>query len=110
MEFIATPTFNRKRKKLMSDADFERFEQDLAEAPEVGAVIAGTGGLRKIRYALPGRGKSGGVRIIYFWITSRDRIILLDIYAKSSKADLSGADEKKLAKIRDEVIENLDEH
>lgn len=110
MEFIATPTFSRKRKKLMADADFDSFKKDLAEAPDAGAVIVGTGGLRKIRYALPGRGKSGGVRIIYFWITNRDRIILLDIYAKSSKSDLTGAEEKKLAKIRDEVIENLDEH
>ena len=109
MEFIATPTFSRKRKKLMNDEDFELFKQELAERPGTGAPIVGTGGLRKIRFTLPGRGKSGGGRVIYFWLTSRGKIILLDVYAKSSKADITTAEERRLAKIRDEVIKNLDE-
>lgn len=107
MDFIATPTFSRKRKKLLSEKDFALFIQTIGDTPDAGAVIVGTSGLRKIRFALPGRGKSGGVRIIYFWLVNRETVILLEIYSKAAKSDLTGAEEKYLAKLRDEIVRNL---
>ncbi|HQU92351.1 MAG TPA: type II toxin-antitoxin system RelE/ParE family toxin [Pyrinomonadaceae bacterium] len=107
MDFIATPTFSRKRKKLLTDAEFALFQTDIASNPERGAVIVGTRGLRKIRVRREGGGKSGGFRLIYFWIVSRDTILLLDLYAKSDKADLLESEKKRLAGVRDDYLENL---
>lgn len=107
MEFIATPTFSRHRKKLLNQTDFDTLLLRIANAPDAGAVIQGTRGIRTLRFARPGGGKSGGVRVIYFWLLNRDTVILLDVYAKSAKEDLSAAEEKKLANARDEIIKNL---
>jgi hypothetical protein len=62
-------------------------------------VIKGSGGLRKLRWALPGRGKSGGVRIVYFWRVSESQIIMLTMYAKNVQANLTPAQLKQLAKL-----------
>jgi len=107
MNLVATPTFSRKRKKLLSDAEFDLFKTDISSNPERGNVISGTRGLRKIRVRREGGGKSSGYRIIYFWAVSRDIILLLDIYAKSEKADLSEAEKKKLARLKDDLLEDL---
>lgn len=58
------------------------------------------GGIRKLRYALPGRGKSGGARVIYFWAVKNDLILLLEIYAKNEQSDL---DDDQLKALRKEV-------
>jgi hypothetical protein len=75
MNLVATPTFSRKRKKLLSDAEFDLFKTDVSSNPERGNVI--------------------------------DIILLLDIYAKSDKTDLSEAEKKKLARLKDDLLENL---
>jgi hypothetical protein len=64
-------------------------EQDLLEDPERGVLIGGTGGVRKLRVALPGRGRSGGARVIYLYLAPRGRVYLLLAYAKHEAADLS---------------------
>jgi hypothetical protein len=69
--------------------------------PGRGSVIRGSGGLRKVRWAAKGHGKRGGIRIIYFWWLVSDRILLLDIYAKSEKEDLAAAE---IAKLKRKVI------
>ena len=66
--------------------------------PEQGRVIPGGGGLRKMRWSLPGRGKSGGARVIYFWFTALNVIYLLLIYAKNEQADLTPEQVKLLRK------------
>ncbi len=68
----------------------------LAVHPGVGRVIPGSGGLRKVRWAARGRGKRGGLRLIYFWWMADDKILLLDIYAKSQQEDLAAAGIEKL--------------
>ncbi len=107
MDLIATPTFSRKRKKLLSEKEFAAFQTDISSNPERGALIVGARGLRKIRVRREGSGKSGGFRIIYFWVVSRDTILLLDVYAKSDQANLTESEKKKLAGLRDEYRENL---
>jgi hypothetical protein len=64
--------------------------------PDAGNIIPKSGGLRKLRVAARGHGKRGGARMIYYWVVARDRILLLDIYAKNEKEDLSAAEVKLL--------------
>ena len=68
----------------------------LAEHPDSGAVISGTGGLRKLRWSTKGRGKRGGVRVIYYWRTTKNRIYLLTLYGKNVKDDLTLSERKAL--------------
>jgi hypothetical protein len=70
----------------------------LAGNPEVGVVVRGTGGVRKLRWALPGRGKSGGARVIYYYHNQSIPLYALDIYAKNQKANLSAAEKKAARK------------
>ena len=68
----------------------------LAERPDAGKIIKGSGGIRKLRWAGSGRGKRGGLRVIYYWWTGKDRISLLIVYPKSERDDLSKHQLKQL--------------
>ena len=81
---------------LMDDDDLARVQFLLLARPDAGKVIPKSGGLRKLRVAAKGHGKRGGARMIYYWVVARDRILLLDIYAKNEKEDLSVAEVKLL--------------
>lgn len=96
---IETIGFTKKAKALLSDAEYERLVSTLATDPMSGDLIKGTGGVRKFRFAIRSKGKSGGVRVIHFCLSSAGKVYLLDIYAKSDKADLTKAEEKELAAI-----------
>jgi hypothetical protein len=89
MEFIETPTFTRLLSALLSDDEYASLQMILAEHPEMGSLIKAGGGIRKLRYALPGCGKSGGVRVIYYWLREDGQIYMLLIYPKSKKDNLS---------------------
>ena len=89
MEFIETPTFTRAVMALLSDEDYQNLQNLLMEFPDRGDLIKGGSGIRKVRHAAQGRGKSGGVRVIYYWAKSANRIYMLMIYPKSRKDDLS---------------------
>jgi hypothetical protein len=89
MEFIETPTFTRQVQELLSDEEYRRLQNVLAENPESGDLIKAGGGIRKVRHAVQGRGKSEGVRAIYDWIKDRHQIYMLVVYPKSKKDDLS---------------------
>ena len=102
MEFIETPTFTRLLASLLTDDEYSRLQKVLMENPEGGDIIKGGGGIRKLRFALPGRGKSGGVRVIYYWLRDDGQIYMLLIYPKSKKDDLTG---RETALLRDFVKE-----
>ena len=89
MEFIETPTFTRLVTALLADDDYRVLQNDLLSNPARGALIKGGGGIRKVRFATAGRGKSGGSRVIYYWATAQNQIYMLLIYSKSRKDDLS---------------------
>lgn len=89
MEFIETATFTRQVTELLSDEEYRQLQNTLVEDPECGDLIKGGGGIRKVRHAVKGRGKSGGVRAIYYWVKDRYQIYMLVVYPKSKKDDLS---------------------
>ncbi|EMG3685312.1 type II toxin-antitoxin system RelE/ParE family toxin [Serratia sp. IR-2025] len=94
MIFIETPIFTEDVLTLLSDEEYREFQLYLAENPTAGDVIKETGGLRKVRWASGGKGKRGGVRVIYYYKLSESQIRLLVIYKKGIKDDLS-ADERR---------------
>lgn len=102
MEFIETPTFTRMVTALLSDEEYGELQNDLVENPERGDLIKGGGGIRKLRYAMQGRGKSGGVRVIYYWVKDDHLIYMLVVYPKSKKDDLT---DKETAILREFVKE-----
>jgi hypothetical protein len=89
MVFIETPTFTRQLTQLLSDEEYRQLQNALVQDPARGDLIKGGGGIRKVRHPGHGRGKSGGVRAIYYWIKDRDQIYMLVVYPKSMKDDLS---------------------
>jgi hypothetical protein len=99
MLFIETPIFTRQITALMDDEAYGNFQIFLAENPKTGDLIKGTGGLRKIRMALPGRGKRGGTRVIYYYLHNAAQIRLLLAYEKSEQDNLSHAQRTALRKI-----------
>ncbi len=97
MVIIETTIFTRKIKELMSDDEYKLLQESLVNRPDTGAIIQSTGGLRKLRWKLEGRGKSGGVRIIYYWVSVDDQIYMLYAYPKNEQEELT-AEQKKLLK------------
>jgi hypothetical protein len=91
-EFITvaeTPTFIRQAESIWSDEEREAFVQFIARNPEAGDVIPETGGVRKVRWSMQGRGKRGGARVIYFFYHRAAPIYLLMVYAKAVSEDIS---------------------
>ena len=75
----------------MSDEEYHLFQSYLTEATDAGDLIQGSGGIRKIRWKLKGRGKRGGVRIIYYWATNHGQLWMLYAFAKNEQEDLTKA-------------------
>lgn len=100
LKFIETRTFTRKLFKIWDEGSYLDFQNDLLADPDLGDLIPGGDGLRKVRRRMAGTGKSGGVRIIYFWAVSRDIILMLDLYPKSKKADLTKHELKELVQLK----------
>ena len=96
MIFIEDHGFQKRRKGLLDEDELFLLMAWLAGHPETGKVIPESGGMRKIRWAAKGHGKRGGVRVIYFWWMASDKILLLDIYAKSAQEDLAAGEIKKM--------------
>ena len=99
---VETSIFTRQVLALLSDDDYRQLQMALVLHPELGAVIPGSGGLRKTRWSIPGRGKRGGVRVIYFWSAVQDKILMLFIYAKNEQEDLTPEQLNILRKIVEE--------
>ena len=99
---IETSIFTRQVQALLTEEQYRRLQISLILRPDVGVIIPGSGGLRKMRWSIQSRGKRGGVRVIYYWITRQDRILMLTIYAKSEKDDLTADQLKILKKIVEE--------
>ncbi len=99
--FIEMPAFARQRLEYFDDVAFADFQQALLQQPDVGDVIQNTGGLRKVRFgdAARGKGKRGGLRVIYYWWQGGAQFWLFTLYDKDDFDDLS-YDQRKLLKQR----------
>ncbi len=95
VEFIETPIFTKQITDLLDDADYGQLQVTLAIQPNSGDVIRGGGGLRKIRWSAQGRGKRGGIRVIYYKI-EEDQIYMLFAYPKNKQEDLTSEQLKVL--------------
>jgi hypothetical protein len=96
---VETSIFTRQVVDLLPDDEYRKLHAALVGNPELGHLIQGTGGLRKVRWRLPGRGKSGGVRVIYYWAVTDFELFMLLIYAKSEQDDLTPGQRKVLKRI-----------
>jgi hypothetical protein len=86
--FIETKLFSRLLSEYLTDDEYALLQAALADAPDRGAVVPGSGGVRKLRWAQPGRGKSGGIRVIYYAKTRDGVIWMLTIYAKNEEGSI----------------------
>ena len=89
MKFIETPIFTKVVQELLEDDEYKSLQVALMLRPEQGAIIPGSGGLRKVRWGIKGKGKRGGLRVIYYWDKKTESFYMLYIYFKSKKDDLS---------------------
>jgi mRNA-degrading endonuclease RelE of RelBE toxin-antitoxin system len=96
---VRLPAFERSASGILGAAEEAWLDDTLARHPELGTVIRGTGGVRKIRVALPGRGKSGGARVIYYYHGGAERVFLILAYSKKRKEDLTGAERVAMRKL-----------
>lgn len=99
MLFIETSIFTRQVTSLLSDDEYSQLQVALSARPDAGVIIPRSGGLRKIRWSMTGHGKRGGVRVIYYWVVADDQILMLFMYPKSEKDDLTPQQLKVLREI-----------
>lgn len=92
-----TPEYIRRAEKLLADDERRDILNCLAAHPKAGDLMEGTGGIRKLRWSRGGRGKSGGVRIIYYFHNEAMPLYLLTLFAKNERANLSKAERNMLA-------------
>ena len=101
MIFIESAVFTQDVKKLLDDRCYSELQAHFADEPNAGDVIQGTGGLRKIRWSTPGRGKRGGTRVIYYHVVAGAQIRMILIYRKGIKDDLTPQEKTILRRLNE---------
>jgi hypothetical protein len=102
MKIIETSVFTRQIQALMVDDDYRLLQEALVIRPELGNIIPGSGGVRKMRWSAQGRGKRGGARVVYYWAVNDETLFMLLAYGKSSQENMTQAQVKILRKIVEE--------
>lgn len=105
LTFVETPFFTKQIVDLVDDDDYGEFQHDLLENPCRGPLLVGCSGLRKVRMALPGRGKRGGARVIYLYVSEAKTIILLYLFKKSDSENISKAQRNQLGRLAEQIKE-----
>ena len=101
MRIIETTIFTKRVQEILTEDEYRLFQIKLIESLEAGNIISGSAGIRKIRWTGAGRGKRGGSRILYYWEKNQNTILMLFIFNKNEKADLS----KEQLKILKSIVE-----
>lgn len=101
MIFIESSTFTKLLPNYLPDDDYRGLQSYLLQKPDAGDIVRGSGGVRKVRWAASGRGKSGGVRVIYYWKKANHEVWMLTLYGKSERASIAGHVLKKIAEAID---------
>ena len=94
-----TSVYEKRVGKVLRTEERNAMELRVTHNPEIHPVVAGTGSIRKARWGRQGKGKRGGVRVIYFYRSTADVVYFLDVYAKSAKEDLTPADKERLKEL-----------
>ena len=100
LSFVETKLFTRLVQEYLSDDEYSELQQSLVDNPEAGTLIRGSGGVRKLRWGVAGRGKRGGIRVIYFLRTSQGQIWMLTLYSKNVAESIPA---RVLKQIKDEI-------
>ena len=100
LTFVETKLFTQLVAQYLSDDEYRQLQHVLAANPEVGDVVRGSGGVRKLRWGMAGRGKRGGVRVIYYLRLRRGQVWMLTMYAKNEAATIPGP---VLQRIKEEI-------
>lgn len=100
ISFVEARLFTRLVQEFLSDDEYAQLQQLLIEEPETGKVIPGSGGIRKMRWGVAGRGKRGGLRVIYFLRAGRGQIWMLTLYPKNVADNIPA---RILKQIKDEI-------
>ena len=107
-EFVYMPSFEKKWADVkLTDEHLRELEVFLCEHPEAGDMIQGTGGLRKLRWALPGKGKSGSIRTLYVDFAYFEQIYMIACFKKNEKENLSKAEKIQIKSVIDQIKANL---
>ena len=103
-EFVEAPAFSRYREDYLDDDGFAELQRNIAVNPEVGDLIPGAGGIRKMRWkdSRRGKGKRGGLRVIYYCFLSDEEIWLLTLYDKDEASDLTKSQREQLRRTLEE--------
>jgi hypothetical protein len=105
MVIVETSIFTKQVQKILTDEEYRQLQITLVNRPGSGKVIRGSGGLRKIRWGYRGKGKSGGIRTIYYWAVSEEKLLMLFVFPKNVAGNLSPAHLKMLRKIVEDEYE-----
>ena len=98
--FIETKLFSRLRESYLTDDEYARLQETLIGDPDKGKLVPGSGGVRKLRWSQPGRGKRGGIRVIYYVKNREGLIYMLTLYAKNEEGNIPA---HILRKIKEEI-------
>ncbi len=101
---VETPTYLRKAETLLSELERHEVVTTVAEDPECGVLVRGTGGVRKVRIAREGGGKSGGFRVVYFFHDMDMPVYLLAVFAKNQKSNLTKGESNALRQLTAELV------
>lgn len=103
---VELPEYIKRAEVLLGEKERDDLIDYLSTHPKAGAIMQGTGGIRKIRWARQGTGKSGGVRIIYYFHDETLPLFLLTIFGKNEKENLSRAERNALAKLTKSIVQS----
>ncbi|MCB1677395.1 MAG: type II toxin-antitoxin system RelE/ParE family toxin [Halioglobus sp.] len=101
MIFIEASAFTKLLPDYLSDEDYRALQTYLMQKPDAGDIVKSSGGVRKVRWAADGKGKRGGVRVIYYWRKPDHEIWMLTIYSKSERSTIPGHSLKQIAEAID---------
>jgi len=99
LEFVFLPSFERTAHGVLSPEDVRELELTLLQDPRAGAVLRDTGGVRKVRAAIEGRGKSGSARVVYLYVEVRQKIYLLLCFPKNQQENLTPEQRRRIRQL-----------
>jgi mRNA-degrading endonuclease RelE of RelBE toxin-antitoxin system len=99
MLILETPIFTKRVDRVLEEESYRLLQVHLLHRPDAGDMIRGSGGIRKIRWASSGSGKRGGARVIYYWAVKKETVLMLFVFEKSERDDLTPDQVKQLAEV-----------